>query len=236
MRTQWVSILTTAFLMLLSSCIFFAPSRAHKKFVKAQKKAPYDAIIVPGVPFDSSYGKWSDIMKLRVYWSHYLYTQGIAKNVIYSGSAVYTPYMESKIMALYAEQLGIPKEHIFVDTSAEHSTENIYYSYYIAQRQGFKKIAVATDPFQSYLLRRFPKKIKVQVDFIPAVFKTMGQIEMRDPTIQAELCKMDPFIALPVRESFWKRFRGTLGKNIKPDPEDPRFATRISSEKEKGTH
>lgn len=222
--------MTIALLTLLSSCIFFAPSRAHKKFVKAKKEAPYDAIIVPGVPYDSSYGKWSDIMKLRVYWSYYLYQQGIAKNVIYSGSAVYTPYVESKIMALYAEQLGIPKEHIFVDTSAEHSTENIYYSYYLAQRQGFCKIALATDPFQSYLLRRFPKKMGVKIDFIPAVFKTVGTMEMKDWDIQPESAKAIKFVALPERESFWKRFRGTLGKNIRYVPEDPRFATQAKVE------
>lgn len=230
MRIKWISILTMALLTLLSSCIFFAPSRAHKKFEKAQAKAPYDAIIVPGVPYDSSYGKWSDIMKLRVYWSHYLYTQGIAKNVIYSGSSVYTPYVESKIMALYAEQLGIPKEHIFLDTNAEHSTENVYYSYYLAQRAGFCKIAVATDPFQSYLLRRFPKKMGMKIDFIPMVFKTMGTFDMKDLTISPESARAARFVALPERESFWKRFKGTLGKNIRPVPEDPRFATHVEME------
>lgn len=228
--------MTIALLTLLSSCIFFAPSRAHKKFGKAEAKAPYDVIIVPGVPFDSANGKWSDIMKLRVYWSHYLYTHGITKNIIYSGSAVYTPYVESKIMALYAEQLGIPKEHIFVDTCAEHSTENIYYSYYLAQRQGFCKIALATDPFQSYLLRRFPKKMGVKIDFIPAVFKTVGTIEMKDWEIEPEMARADNFVALPERESFWKRFRGTLGKNIRYVPEDPRFATQLIREEEKEKH
>ena len=56
-------------------------------------------------------------------------TMGMAKNVMFSGSAVYTPYYESKIMALYAEAIGIPKERIYIETEAEHSTENIFYSY-----------------------------------------------------------------------------------------------------------
>ncbi len=214
-------------LLFLNSCIFFAPYKAPKLFHLAKSKAPYDAIIVPGVPYDSSYGKWSDIMKMRLYWGHYLYSTGIAKNVIFSGSAVYTPYIEAKIMAMYAEKLGIPKENIFLDTSAEHSTENIYYSYYIAQRMGFHKIAVATDPFQAYMLKSFPKKLHIEVDFIPIVFKTLTNFEMKDLIIEAELAKTDNFIALPERESFWRRFRGTMGKNIRPVAEDSRFTLRL---------
>src|SRR5438067_574875 len=61
----------------------------------------FDAIIVPGVPFEN--GRWSQTMKSRVGWSYYLYRKGIAKNIIYSGAAVYSPYVEARIMALYGE-------------------------------------------------------------------------------------------------------------------------------------
>jgi hypothetical protein len=39
----------------------------------------YDLVVVPGVPLEN--GKWSRTMKARVYWSKYLYDQGIAKNI-----------------------------------------------------------------------------------------------------------------------------------------------------------
>lgn len=58
-------------------------------------------------------------------------------------------------MGLYAQQLGIPAQHIFYDTLARHSVENVYYSYLIAKEQGFKIVAIATDPFQSIFLRNF---------------------------------------------------------------------------------
>ena len=106
---------------LLSGCFIFAPS-PQKTNRESLKKAPYDAIIVPGVPFDGKH--WSEAMKMRVQWSNYLYKKGIAKNIIYSGSAVYTEYEEAKIMALYGEALGIPKEHIFTDPG--HPTQNGY--------------------------------------------------------------------------------------------------------------
>ena len=231
MKTKFSYLLLTAMLSLLSSCVFLAPYRAEKLFVNAKLKAPYDVIIVPGVPYDSASGKWSDIMKIRMYWSHYLYSNGIAKNIIFSGSAVYTPYVEAKIMALYAAKMGIPAECIHLDTSAEHSTENVYYSYYIAQKMGFSKIAVATDPFQAYMLKRFPKKLQLEVDFIPMVFKTMNTIPMSDFEIDSELARVTQFVALPQRESFWKRLKGTMGKNIRPVPEDPRYTLRLSQAK-----
>src|SRR4051812_801624 len=104
------------------ACIFFRRS-AKRLYSRAEKKKPYDAIIVPGVPYESSLGKWSDIMKMRVHWSYHLYKEGIAKNIIYTGGAVYTPYVESKIMSMYGEALGVPKENIFIESKAEHSTE-----------------------------------------------------------------------------------------------------------------
>ncbi len=77
------------------------------KIVKAQQT--FDVVIVPGIPFRN--GRWNDTMKGRVLWSYALYKSGIAKNIIYSGGAVYTPYYEARIMGLYALQLGIPATH-----------------------------------------------------------------------------------------------------------------------------
>ncbi|HEY4154109.1 MAG TPA: YdcF family protein, partial [Puia sp.] len=120
----------------LLSCSY--SSKATKKlYQQALDKQPYDAIIVPGVPFEI--GQWSRVMKGRIYWSKFLFDRGITRNIIYSGSAVYTPYIEADIMAGYAIALGIPKEHVFRETHAEHSTENVYYSYKLARSLGFKK-------------------------------------------------------------------------------------------------
>ncbi len=94
-------------------------------------------------------GKWDRVMMGRIYWAKFLYEKGIAKNIIFSGSAVYSPYYEAEIMRLYAIELGIPKENIFAETKAEHSTENAYYSYKYGKKLGFNKMALASDPFQS---------------------------------------------------------------------------------------
>lgn len=176
---------------------------------------PYDIVIVPGVPLEN--GKWSYTMKGRVCWSKYLYDKGITKNVIYSGAAVYSPYCEAEIMALYAEKLGIPKEHIFTETRAEHSTENVYYSYKKARNLGFKRIALASDQFQTKMLRRFTRiKVSKQVGLIPIVSDTLEPItsQMTDPEIDIQKAFKQNFKSLSERENFLKRLKGTRGLDI----------------------
>jgi hypothetical protein len=175
----------------------------------------FDVVIVPGVPFQN--GKWDRIMKGRVYWSKFLYDKGIAKNIMFSGAAVYSPYTEGEIMGLYAEAIGIPKEHIFAEAKAEHSTENLYYSFKKAKQLGFKKIALASDPFQTKLLRKFArKKISDEIEFIPFVKDTLKAMEpsMVDPEIDYKKAFKQDFKSITGREGFWKRLRGTMGKNI----------------------
>lgn len=187
---------------------------AENSFNESISKVPYDAIIVPGYPFHDS--TWNEVMKIRVYWSHYLYQRGYTKNVIYSGSAVYSPYVESKIMKAYGEALGIPAENILTESFAKHSTENLYYSYQLAKKRGFTKIAVATDPFQNALLVRFAKKNDMEVDFLPIVFETLSSIEKHDPVIDPSIAYVPNFVPLPDKVGFFKRFKGTLGGNIDP--------------------
>ena len=199
-----------ASILVLSSCGMSQKSVKQQYNSVAENK--YDAIIVPGVPFDGD--NWQMTMKARVYWSNFLFKKGITKNIIYSGGTVYSEYNEAKIMALYGEALGIPKSFIYIDTLAEHSTENVYYSYQIAKKQGFKNIALATDPFQSGSLRSFIKKKDLPIDLIPIVFDTIGKIDKYDPAIDPNSAKELNFISIKDRESFFKRFRGTLGKQI----------------------
>lgn len=186
-----------------------------KCYNEAIQDKPYDAIIVPGFPHDTTKG-WDRIVQGRIYWGLFLYERGFAKNIIFSGSAVYTPYVESKVMALYAEQLGIPKEHIFVETQAEHSTENLYYGYTLGKQQGFNSIALATDPVQSSFLVSYKRKFKlVDLKFIPIIYDTLQVMKKSDPQVNVDSAFVKDFIALPERESLYKRVRGTGGIKIK---------------------
>ncbi|MGB4845952.1 MAG: ElyC/SanA/YdcF family protein [Ferruginibacter sp.] len=201
------------FALVFSACSFNTKT-TERYFTKAKGQS-YDMIAVPGVPFYEPH--WDSTMKARVYWSKFLYDKGIAKNIMYSGSSVSSPYYEGEIMAMYAVALGIPGEHVFTEIKAEHSTENLYYVYLKSKKLGFTKIALATDPFQAKQLRRFAKvKIGKEVGIIPIVFDTLKSLQplMVNPQIDYSRAFNKDFIPLKDRESFWKRLRGTMGKNI----------------------
>lgn len=203
--------------LLLSSCAFFRPS-PDKLYKRAIKNAPYDVVIVPGVPYDGK--EWSPVMRNRVVWGCYLVKKGFAKHVIFSGGAVYTPYIEAQVMALYAEKIGIQKDKIFIESQAQHSTENIFFSYCLARKKGFTKIAIATDQFQSTLLMGFTKRnFLLPITHIPILADTLSQINDVDIQINADSAKVENFKSILETQSKWFRFRGTQGKNIKFEKE-----------------
>jgi len=191
----------------LSSCSKYA-------YKLSLKHAPYDAIIVPGVPFNGK--EWSDIMKMRVYWSYLLYKRGVSEHIIYSGGAVYSPYYEAEIMKLYAIKLGIPDSVIFTDTIAEHSTENLWYSYKLAKQKGFETIALATDPFQNFMTRKFKIDNGLNIRALPMIFEQVDTfMSLKSPLIDPSPAFKRNFISIENRESKLKQFFGTLGLNIK---------------------
>jgi hypothetical protein len=189
---------------------------ATKKFEKAKRLAPFDVIIVPGSPYHDS-SRLGQVLIARIHWAKYLYDQGIAKNIIFSGSAVYTPYFEGLAMKLIADSLGIPKDHTFAETKAQHSTENVWYSAKMAKTLGFSKIALATDHIQTKLLKSFVKGRMQNMACIPIVYDMIDPQRLRNltlPTINDTLAYDPKFVSILERETFWERLKGTRGKHI----------------------
>jgi uncharacterized SAM-binding protein YcdF (DUF218 family) len=209
MKISLASSLAACFLLFLSC------ASPLKSYHKALLSAPYDVIIVPGIPYTNL--DWaSNVMKSRVVWSFYLYKKGIARNVIFSGNAVYSPYVEGKIMAMHAIALGIPEKNVFSETKAEHSTENLIYSCRMAMKMGFEKIAVATDPFQSNTLKTYAWDNGIPVAFIPIVYDSLNSIKIDTIFhINPSAAFVSDFVPLPQRENMIKRFMGTLGFEIR---------------------
>jgi uncharacterized SAM-binding protein YcdF (DUF218 family) len=200
-------------MVLAVSCVYHP--RTSRSLMNEPHAKRFDAVIVPGYPFSD--GKWNWIMKGRIYWAKFLYDTGIAENIIFSGGAVYTPYIEAEIMAMYAEEIGIDRRHIFTETMAQHSTENVYYSYKKARKLGFKKIALASDPFQTKMLKGFiRKKLNDDVHILPFIPDTLKLLEpvMTDPEIDYNRAYVSNFRTLKKKQSWLERFRGTLGLQI----------------------
>lgn len=198
--------------LLFSSCALFTPSagKLYKQSLSSHNQ--YDAVIVPGVPFKEP--AWDNVMLMRVTWAVHLYKIGLTKTLIMSGSSVYTPYVEAKIMKLYAMALGVPEDKIIIESRAEHSTENVWYGYHLGKQNGLNNIALATDPFQTKILYRFGKKHTKDLAYLPVLFDTLKTLPHLTPDINYTAIRLNDFVSLPERQSWWKRFKGTRGKNI----------------------
>jgi len=200
--------------ILLASCKIQRPEKFYETV--ENQNGPIDAIIVPGVPFRDS--SWSNVMKLRMHWAKHLWDRRMTTNVILSGGAIYTTYSECKIMRLYAIQMGIPPENIFIDTLAQHSTENVYYSYYVAQDNGLENIAVASDPYQTKALkpfvRKLNRKLNANVLLLPAILDSMSATPMKDYKIDYQQAVDSNFINITETQSLMYRLFGTMGMHI----------------------
>lgn len=191
---------------------------AEKAFKQDISQQPYDVVIVPGFPYNGQ--NWDRVVKMRVHWANFLYQRGYTKNIIFSGSAVATPYIESRIMKQYAVALGVPEDRIFIEEKAEHSTENVYYSFCMARDMGFGKVALATDPYQNSYMSKFARRFELPIGFLPTVLDTLRSLKMDEPGINPALAVKKDFVRLSDREHFFQRFRGTMGGYIQWHEED----------------
>ena len=194
------------------------------------KKAPrdlaalpsYDVIIVTGVPYQDA--SMRIILKSRILWAKYLYDNQVTKNIIFSGASVYSPYVEGIIMKTYADSLHIPAAHTFAETQAEHSTENVYYSVLMARQMGFKRIAVATDQYQTVILSLYIKKNCPDVDILTIDFSKIDMVTAPWPEIDPSAAHVDNFVSLTARENRSERFKGTMGRKVSFPENDSTYA------------
>ena len=206
---------TIVFLLLSSvivscSMVKHSPGKCYKKAIEQ----PYDVVIIPGYPHDGK--EWNAVIKFRLLWALHLYDNKLAKNFIFSGGSVHTPYNEGTIMALYAVKMGIPKENIFIEPRAKHSSENVYYSLKVAEELKFERIAIATDPVQGFLLTNYTERIRHKtVHYINLQPKKIRAVKHPDePKIDFWLAYNDEFSPLIKDKNYWERKKESLGLAI----------------------
>jgi hypothetical protein len=189
----------------------------HSRYARLKYKevhAPFDVIVVPGFPYQQDV---PSIIKLRLCWARYLFNAGITENIIFSGSAVYSPYLEGVALKIMADSLGLPSHRTFAETHAEHSIENVYYSMKMARAMGFKKIAVATDPFQAKMLEPLVAKYCPDITVIPIVYSKIRGETDRIPLIDPSSAFVNNFVSLKEIETKAQRHRGTKGRRIESE-------------------
>jgi uncharacterized SAM-binding protein YcdF (DUF218 family) len=176
-------------------------------------QAPYDAIVVPGIAYDTT-KQQTNGFNARIIWAKMLYDRGVAKNIIFSGNACYSPYVEGTAMKLIAEKMGVPANHVFAETQAEHGKENVYYGWLMAQQLGFKKVALAADPYQAFFLEGFIQTNMPDMGILPMSADTLKKLYLPVPAIDATPAYVPNFIPLNKRESFSTRIKHTNHNNL----------------------
>ncbi len=210
---------------LLSSCgVYREMSLEHTD------RPTYDAVIVPGFPFDNEHGEMNMFHRMRLFWAYHLYSTGETRNIIVSGGAVHSPYVEAEVFAIHLKNLGVDPRHIFIENKAEHSTENVLYSMELASHLGFERIAVATDPMQSRMISFLLRKSDVEVDYLPADIATVGRMYWRrfDARIDASPAFVANFVPLKERENRKQRMKGTRGEKYRERMEEERNSPSVS--------
>jgi hypothetical protein len=72
---------------------------------------------------------------------------------------------------------------------------------------------LATDPFQSILLRGFGRKYCPGIGQVPMVYEKFD-ISKPLPTVNPAKSYKVGFVSIKDREGFWKRFQGTWGGRV----------------------
>ena len=185
-------------LVILNSCSVFN-HHTVATYNRSVSKAPFDVVIVPGLPYDTS--KVNPVFKARLLWAKELYDNGLTKNIIFSGSAVHSPYIEGMIMKMMADSMGIPTRHTFIEDEALHSDENVKYGVALAHKLGFKNIAIATDPIQALVVKKYTEENHGKVCILPFSIKSMPvYYKTPVPSINSNNALVENFIPLKERE------------------------------------
>ncbi len=189
---------------------------ANRMSAEGIAKGPYDVIIVPGIAYDTTQQQTNGF-NARIIWAKQLYDRKLAKNIIFSGAACYSPYVEGQTMKMIAEAMGVPSQNVFCEVKAEHGKENVYYSWLMAQKLGFKKVALAADPYQAFFLEGFIEANIPDMGILPMSTDSLKKFYLPVPAIDASPAFVKDFVPLNKRESFGTRIKHTNHNNL-PEP------------------
>ena len=97
-------------------------------------------------------------------------------------------------MRLYAMKLGVPGDRIFCESEAKHTTENINNSIKIANALDCRRIAIATDIYQSTYIIPFLDELPAKVDLLPLVQSKIDMKGLLNVEIDEELALEPEFL------------------------------------------
>ena len=84
----------------------------------------------------------------------------------------------------------------------------------MARQMGFKRIGLATDPFQSQMLESLIEKYCPGIELVPIVYSKIRSEGDKIPKIDPAGAAVNDFVSLEERETRTQRHMGTKGRRI----------------------
>ncbi len=121
------------------------------------KELSVDAIVVLGAPLRRD-GKLSLAGRERVAEGAKLWHEGVAPLLAFTGGAVNSA-AEAPAMAARAEELGVPREALIVESESHTTAENAAFTATLLRERGVRSVWVVSQPFH---LRRGRRLLRQQ--------------------------------------------------------------------------
>jgi uncharacterized SAM-binding protein YcdF (DUF218 family) len=163
-------------LPLSAVCLLFAGGIATSYLTIPEKNTSlthFDVIIVLGFPANPD-GSPAPEQRERTLEGVREYRAGVAPRIIMTGGPAHNQYAEAHVMALLAEQEGVPYPAVFEEDHAQNTIQNAYYSVKMMQAHGWHSAEVISSPSHlrraSLIFKQFPIQWRMHAAHWPASY------------------------------------------------------------------
>lgn len=148
----WRSLLLLGLLGLVPGCAdlrdLFTPYQPRPAEVQAMlawphRPAPLDVAVVLGCPADDD-GQASLCELCRIKSAVRAYREGRVRNLLFSGNAAHSPFVEADVMADLAEQNGVPKDHVLREPRAYTTWQNLRYAKQLLDEKKLQTVLIVS--------------------------------------------------------------------------------------------
>lgn len=123
-----------------------------EKYAYADEAAPADLICVFGAAEYA--GKPSPVLRARLDHALALYEHKIASVILtLGGSEPGDKYSEGEVGAAYLMANGVPQKAIIAETESKSTDEQVHRIAVIAQRNGYRRLVIVSDPTHLFRIR-----------------------------------------------------------------------------------
>lgn len=94
-------------------------------------------------------GRPGDVMRTRVEKGVALLQAGYAPRIVFQGGAVQNEYLEARVMADYAQGLGIDEQSLYLEENSRDTVQNVEEAMKLMNENGWRNAIVVTSNYHS---------------------------------------------------------------------------------------